>query len=30
MTKSAAELLFIGWVFMFVEVYWLVKKASDH
>ena len=30
MTKSGAKLLFIGWVFMFVEVYWLVEKASDH
>ena len=30
MTKSAAELLFIGWFFMFVEVYCLVEKAADH
>jgi len=30
MTKSTVELLFIGWFFMFVEVYWLVEKASDH
>jgi len=26
MTKSAAELLLIGWFFMFIEVYWSVKK----
>jgi len=30
MTKSAAELLLIGWFSMFVEVYWSVEKASDH
>ena len=30
MRKSAIELFFIGWFFMFVEVYWLVEKASDH
>jgi len=30
MTKSATELFFIGWFFMFVEVYWLAEKASDH
>ena len=30
MTKSAAELLLIGWFFMFVEVYCLVEKAADH
>ena len=30
MTKSTAEPLFIGWFFMFVEVYWLAEKASDH
>jgi|GEM_PF-5885163 len=30
MTKFTAELLFIGWFFMFVEVYCLVEKASDH
>ena len=30
MTKSTAELLSIGWFFMFVEIYWLVEKASDH
>ena len=30
MTKFTAELLFIGWFFMFAEVYCLVEKASDH
>ena len=30
MTKSVTEVFFIGWFFMFVEVYWLVEKASDH
>ena len=30
MTKFTAELLFIGWFFMLVEVYCLVEKASDN
>ena len=30
MTKSAAELLLIGWFFMFVEIYWSLEKAYDH
>ena len=30
MTNTAAELLLIGWFFMFVEVYWSVEKAYDH
>ena len=30
MTKFTAELLLIGWFFMFVEDYCLVEKASDH